>query len=388
MRKHLPYHPLCTLFPVVTGDEFRKLAADIKTNGLREAIWTYRGSIADGRNRHRACLAAGVTPRFREFKGKDLISFIISMNLRRRHLTSSQRSMLAERLTKLRKGQRADGSTELSQAKAAKLFNVGVATIKRARIVRESGTKQLSKAVERGRLSLFSAEQIARLPKSQQAKLIAKVDASVVIKLAKHHRTRRSEQRHKERIAKLIKLNGKNPKLNTSQRYPIILADVPFEYEFAGARRYSPDSHYPTMSVEELSKMSVDRVAAPDAILFMWVPSPKLLDGLAVMEAWKFRYRTNAVWVKPSPFLGHYFRQAHELLLVGRRGDLPIPLPAARPLSVIQAPRRSGHSSKPDIIYQLIEKMYPRLPKLELFARKRRLGWTSFGNEVADQEAA
>jgi N6-adenosine-specific RNA methylase IME4 len=76
-------------------------------------------------------------------------------------------------------------------------------------------------------------------------------------------------------------------------------------------------------------------------------------------------------------------RNQHELLLIGRRGEMPVPLPANRPPSVIQAPRRE-HSQKPDEAYEVIERMYPGLPKIELFARNIRPGWMQWGNEVAE----
>ena len=80
--------------------------------------------------------------------------------------------------------------------------------------------------------------------------------------------------------------------------------------------------------------------------------------------------------------LGFFIRGQHELLLIATRGDMPSPLPANRPPSVIAAPRRE-HSRKPDEAYELIEGMYPELPKIELFARSTREGWAAWGNEVA-----
>jgi N6-adenosine-specific RNA methylase IME4 len=107
-----------------------------------------------------------------------------------------------------------------------------------------------------------------------------------------------------------------------------------------------------------------------------------LEEALQVIAAWGFSYKSNVVWVKDKIGLGYLVRNQHELLLIATRGSMPCPLPANRPSSVIAAPRRE-HSRKPDEAYELIERMYPDLPKLELFARYTRLGWDVWGNETA-----
>ncbi|KKK49714.1 hypothetical protein LCGC14_3132310, partial [marine sediment metagenome] len=89
----------------------------------------------------------------------------------------------------------------------------------------------------------------------------------------------------------------------------------------------------------------------------------------------------NMVWVKDKMGTGYYVRNQHELLLIGRRGNLPVPEPGTQPTSVIHAPR-TKHSAKPEEVYKLIEAMYPTHPRIELFARQRRENWMSWGNEV------
>jgi N6-adenosine-specific RNA methylase IME4 len=98
-----------------------------------------------------------------------------------------------------------------------------------------------------------------------------------------------------------------------------------------------------------------------------------------------FSYRSCAVWDKEAIGPGYYFRQQHELLLVATKGSPPAPPPSARVSSIIRA-RRTRHSAKPPIVYTMIEKMYPGLPKLELFARGvERPGWSTWGNEADDE---
>jgi hypothetical protein len=204
-----PSHPLAGLFPLLDGAEADALAADIAAYGLREPIMLLDGMILDGRNRYRACLAAGVEPRFVEYSGGDPLAFVISANLHRRHLSESQRAMVATKIATLQHGQRQSG---------------------------------------------------------QLAAVLTQV-------------------------------------------------------------RTDDDRDY------------------------------NQIGG------------------------GCYFRQQHEHLLVATRGDMPAPPPHARPSSVIRASRRD-HSVKPDEVCALVERMYPTLPKIELFARVRRPGWAAWGNEA------
>ena len=162
----------------------------------------------------------------------------------------------------------------------------------------------------------------------------------------------------------------------------MILADPPWRYEHAPTPTRAIERHYPTMATEDICALPIADIAAADCVLFLWATSPKLPEALAVLAAWGFRYRTNAVWVKPQIGMGYYFRQQHESLLVGARGRPRVPLPCARKGSVISAPRRR-HSQKPGRVYDLIANMYPTARKVELFAREPQFGWDSWGNEVA-----
>jgi N6-adenosine-specific RNA methylase IME4 len=161
--------------------------------------------------------------------------------------------------------------------------------------------------------------------------------------------------------------------------YPVLYADPPWRSQVPGSD-WAPEAHYDTMTVEEIKALAVP--AADDAILFLWAVNNLLPEALEVMDAWGFQYRTNLAWVKDWIGLGFWARNRHELLLVGRRGDFPLPHPEDRPDSVLEAPR-TRHSEKPAGFYELIERMYPDQPKLELFARKTRPGWSAWGNEAA-----
>ncbi len=164
-------------------------------------------------------------------------------------------------------------------------------------------------------------------------------------------------------------------------QYRVIYADPPWRYEHSKTDSRKIENQYPTLPLEEICALPIADLAADDAILFLWATSPKLAESMQVIDSWGFIYRTCMVWVKDKIGMGYYARQQHELLLIAKRGDMPAPLPEDRQSSVVLAPR-TGHSKKPQEFYEVIERMYPDQPRIELFARKERDGWTAWGNEL------
>jgi len=113
-------------------------------------------------------------------------------------------------------------------------------------------------------------------------------------------------------------------------------------------------------------------------VVLLWCPSAMIHNGLRVMKAWGFDYKTMAVWVKPRIGMGHYFRSAHELILLGTRGRPEVKF-RSQP-SWFLAPVQD-HSHKPEELYDIAERMFNG-PYLELFARQRRLGWAACGDQL------
>jgi N6-adenosine-specific RNA methylase IME4 len=137
------------------------------------------------------------------------------------------------------------------------------------------------------------------------------------------------------------------------------------------------------MSLEALCSMvdPVSDATTEDCVLFLWATSPKLAEAIELIAAWRFTYRTSMVWIKDKIGMGYWARQQHELLLIATKGNPPTPSPRDRPTSVIQA-ARGAHSVKPLAFYEAIERMFPTLPRLELFARAPRDGWQRWGNQA------
>jgi N6-adenosine-specific RNA methylase IME4 len=205
-----------------------------------------------------------------------------------------------------------------------------------------------------------------------------------IVQAAKEIRAVKMAENRAAWEARNVELSKANAPLPSDRRYPIIYADPPWHFEVyndATGGEGAAHAHYPTMSLDDICALPVANVATPDAALFLWTTAPTLPEALKVLEAWGFVYRTHMVWVKNSPGLGYWVRNQHELLLIGARGNMRSPAEKTRPSSIIEAPKRE-HSRKPDETYELIEHMYPELPKIELFARNARKGWAAWGNEA------
>ena len=176
-------------------------------------------------------------------------------------------------------------------------------------------------------------------------------------------------------------------------RFATILADPPWQFTNKTGK-VAPEhrrlSRYGTMRLEEIMALPVGQLAAPTAHLYLWCPNALLPEGLAVMKAWGFSYKSNIVWHKvrkdggsDGRGVGFYFRNVTDLILLGVRGKNARTLAPGRRQVNLLATRKREHSRKPDEQYQLIEACSPA-PYLELFARGTRKGWMTWGNEADD----
>lgn len=177
--------------------------------------------------------------------------------------------------------------------------------------------------------------------------------------------------------------------------FATILADPP--WRFANRTGKVAPEHrrldrYSTMTLEDIRLLPVAGCAAPNAHLYLWVPNALVPDGLAVMDAWGFRYVSNIVWAKrrkdggpDGRGVGFYFRNVTELILFGVRGAQRTLEPARSQVNMIET-RKREHSRKPDEQYDLIEACSPG-PRLELFARHPREGWEVWGDESPEDVA-
>ncbi|MDR2163713.1 MAG: S-adenosylmethionine-binding protein [Clostridiales Family XIII bacterium] len=179
------------------------------------------------------------------------------------------------------------------------------------------------------------------------------------------------------------------------RKFKTILADPPWQFQNRTGKM-APEhkrlNRYPTMKLDEIKALPVSDIADDPCHLYLWVPNALLPDGLAVMKAWGFQYKSNIVWEKvrkdgqpDGRGVGFYFRNVTELLLFGTRGrgNTRTLAPARSQVNLLRTMKRE-HSRKPDEIFDIIESCSSS-PYLELFARGTRENWVLWGNQ-ADED--
>jgi N6-adenosine-specific RNA methylase IME4 len=487
----LKAHPYAELFPMMEGEKFDAFAAGCKANGIREKIVLLGGLILDGRNRYKAAVlhdlpaAHGDLDSFRDFDREkivllgglildgrnrykaavlhdlpaahgdldsfrdfdpategDPLEYVIDLNLRRRHLDESQRAQVADRLVTMehggRRGEQAANlpldpspppAPSITQRQAAEMMNVSPRSVRDAKVVREKGTPELAKAVERGELAVSAAAKAAQQAPEVQAE---------VVRLAHEGKgnAARTALKTAQRNTREVTLGARQRQL-PNKRYGFILADPEHRFEVwsreTGLDR-SPDQHYPTSTQAEIEARDVATIAAADSCLALWCTD--LERGLRIMAAWGYTFKSYQVWAKdivpavgytdaeidffaeafgispekvaalveghmrPKTYVqvgpagtGYWFRDRDEILLIGTRGNFVAPAMGTQPESILFAARpksddadRGRHSAKPIDVHLWIEANWPSLPKIELNARAARPGWDVWGNEAPQEE--
>jgi N6-adenosine-specific RNA methylase IME4 len=379
------------LIPPLALDELAQLEANILRDGCREPLTVWRGLLLDGHNRLSICQRHGLKFEtvYVELAGRDEAADWIDRNqLGRRNLSPDQASLLRGRRYNRTKttghGSKSayqnDPQNRDTADRLAVEHGVSAPTIKR--------DGQYAAAVEKvATLDPDLARKVATgqaPPKSsviQAAKLLdtqPEIAASILAGDTDLKQAVRSINRE-EKIAAIVANNL--PLDGALGKFSVIYADPPWRYDHPISDSRKIENQYPTMDIDDICALPVPDICAEDTILFLWASTPMLKKGLQVMEAWGFEYRTSMVWVKPSIGPGQWVRQRHELLLIGIKGDIPTPRGADKPDSVIEAPRQE-HSKKPDVMYEIIEQMYPELARVELFCRAPREGWSVWGNQA------
>lgn len=380
----LEVHAIAKIFPAMSDAEFQLLKDDIAAHGQREAVWLYEGKVLDGRHRARACEELGIPLTTMEYEGPDPTAFVVSLNLHRRHLSESQRGMVAAKLANLDRGgdrKSTDQTANLqfdpvTRARAAEMLNVSERTVQAAAKVKNDGADELVEAVEQGRVSVSAASVIAEAPKEQQREIVARGEQEI-LQAAKAIRLQKSEVRREENA----KLRSEAPPLPLG-KYECIVIDPPWDMQKI-ERDVAPNQvafEYPTMNEEELAAFGVPSVSADDCHLFCWTTHKHLPMALRLLEAWGFRYVCTMVWHKPGGFQPFGLPQYNcEFALYARRGTPTFIDTKAFPCC-FSAPRRE-HSRKPDEFYEIVARVTAG-PRIDIFSRESRPGFDTFGNEA------
>lgn len=359
-----PYHPVAALFPLLEGPEFEELKADVAANGLLEAIWLHPdGSIIDGRNRHRACIETETQPTFRTWdSGGSPLTFVVSMNLHRRHLSSSQRAAITPEVIPM-----LEAEAKERQATSGPGVYGGKPLV-------EQSTQAVEGKSRDQAATLFGTNsryvQIAKGLAEEAPDLLEEVKQGAKTMPAANWELKQRQRQ-------------KSPPLPVEGKYRIFYADPPWQYSRAELDDYGHTRrHYPSMSIDELCMMGSDiqQMAERDAVLFLWVTSPMLKNCWRIFDAWGFEYKTSFVWDKVRHNFGHYNSVRHEFLLIATRG---ICTPDVKQLfdSVQSVERSDEHSEKPEEFREIIETIYTHGNRIELFGRKEHENWLIWGNE-------
>lgn len=295
----MDFHPAANIFPMMSSAEFAGLVGDIRENGLREPILVDASTqtIIDGRNRYRACIEADVIPEFQPWEGSDPVGFVVSKNLHRRHLSESQRAMVASKIANLREG-RPDKTTEtsgVSQPQAAKLLNVSPDSVGFAKKTIERGAPVLIQAVESGEVAVSTAAILTELPKPEQAEVVARGEKEIIAQANRIKAQRKAEAREERReriIEKAASLSSLPPGIELLHgdfrtvltpeydgSFDLIVTDPPYPKEYIdlyadlvthAARLLKPGGSLLAMCGQSYFPEIIERVVASGMLTYQW----------------------------------------------------------------------------------------------------------------------
>jgi N6-adenosine-specific RNA methylase IME4 len=419
----IPFHPLADIFPLIEGPDFDALVKDIAANGLREPIMLIGKQILDGRNRFRASVAAKLLPKsldeltvsqLRHFKHfvpagalqpshNEMVAFVLSKNLVRRHLDESQRAMVAADLATLLPGRPNSANLRgFSQARAAAALNVSERSVAAATAVKHAAL-EISQAVRRGHLAVLAAADIAELALDRQAEIVKTLprtpDGKLTPEVRKALAPVMREIRAEKQIAKKQRRDVREADLGAKilampeKKYGVAIEDFEWDHEpwsrETGMDRH-PSNHYPTAADAHTPEEIVARTAerfkclADTCVLYMWTTIPHEAIAHRVLELRGFKYVSQRVWDKvragEGRGPGYWVTGEHEILLIAVRGKVVAPA-TAHFRSRFEA-AVGAHSEKPDQQYEHAEYHFPNIPKIELNARRARPGWRAWGYEA------
>jgi N6-adenosine-specific RNA methylase IME4 len=404
--ERIPHHALAGLFPMFSDGELDELAEDIKTRGQEQPVWVLDGKIIDGRNRDEACHRIGIDVWTKDYVGDDPLGFVLSLNLRRRHLTESQRAMVAAKLIDWERGmnQNTSGPANLQTREAARRLSISERAAAAAKRVRDQGAPALIEAIETGRISVNAGEALSWLARQAQEEALRTEEKQIIAK-AKAIRTERQQHSRMVRTSVISAIAdrgtivaGEMPRA----AFAIGYCDVPWQQEaWSDETGQDKGLRYPSMTVEELMALCAGDQSpfTNDALLHFWATTNRIHHALKIIESWGFEYMSMITWDKVNIGMGRWVRDRTEHLLICKRGNFPgIDLYTAKPESLYSEPK-TEHSRKPVWFAEEIERLHPNMRKLELFQRRDSLQpgdirlngkWEFWGNQAGspDSEAA
>lgn len=374
------------LLPRLSPEEFESLERSIIAHGVLVPVeYDEAGEIIDGHHRVEICESLGLVdwPRFvrKGLSEVDKRTLSRELNFARRHLTTAQKqAVIADQLR---------DTPSISSRAIAGMLGVDHKTVAsvRTRLASTGEIPQFDETTGKDGKDRPSRKTIktAFVPDHE--------NVGEFLKGAKIIRAEKQKVSHAVRLAhmEMVAVNGQATAPGALQRkYAVGYADPPWKFgvrsEVTG-REKSAENHYPTMTTDEI--IALFRELDPfteNAVFFCWATNPMLLDALRLLEALGFTYVHHWVWDKEVAGTGYWGRDRHEILLIGRRGEVAAPLPGSQP-ETVHRERKTKHSAKPDFYAETIERLFPGVARLEMFCRSPRPGWDHWGFEASESRA-
>ena len=359
-----------SLIPPLSGEEYDALEKSIVNEGCRDALILWGDTLIDGHNRYEICKRHGIkfdTAQKDFVNRNDAIVWMIQNQLGRRNLPAYERARLALRL-KPAIADRAEARMKLGKPDptpnlaggmsetrdiVAKAAGVSHGTIAKVEKIEEKAPVEVKRQLRSGEISIDKAYQTIRRQEKEAAR----------------------EEQRQENAEKVEKLATP---LDAQGLFQTIVIDPPWDWGDEGDvdqfGRAKPD--YTTMSIDEIEKLPISKIADDNCHIYLWVTNRSLPKAFRLLEAWGFRYITCLTWVKPNIGMGNYFRGDTEQVIFGVKGSQQLKRHDVG--THFNAPRGKGHSAKPDEFYSLVESCSYG-PYIDIFGRKERDGWSVWG---------
>lgn len=370
------YHEVANIFPMMSADEFSALVEDIRANGQRQPIYIHDGKIIDGRNRYRACQQLGIEPDTRAWDGVgSLVSFVVSLNLQRRHLSSSQKATVAMDVLPMLEAEAEERLVRLGREAALKQH--GRVTQLIGEPIDEPRERHASEAVQQAAQMVGTNRQYvsdAKRLRDEAPELLERVrSGELTIPQAK---TEMKRAEVKQRLEDIVVREVEAP----TGLFDVIVIDPPWAMEKI-ERDVAPNQvgfDYPTMSEQELSALNIP--ADEHCHMWLWTTHKFLPMALRLLEAWKFKYVCTFVWHKPGGFQPFGLPQYNcEFAIYARKGTPQFV--DTKAFNVCFDAPRGAHSEKPDAFYDVVRRVTGGR-RLDMFNRRAIDGFSTWGNEA------
>lgn len=357
------------LIPPLRQDERNGLEESILREGCREPLVLWGETLVDGHNRFDICQQHGISYQTKQINFTDKSeakAWIIKNQFSRRNLPPYERARLALQL-----------KPALSE-KAKENQCGGQGGVLLQNFVKANTQRELARIAGVSHDTIAKVEKIEALASDVLKQQLRSGDLSIHQAYQSVRRTEKEAEREAHRQENAAKVETLATPLEAQGLFQTIVIDPPWDWNDEGDSdqmgRARPDYH--TMPIEEIEKLPISKIADENCHLYLWVTNRSLPKAFRLIETWGFRYITCLTWVKPSFGMGNYFRGSTEQVLFCVKGQLPLKRHDVG--THFEAPRGEGHSAKPDLFYQLVEKC-SHGPFIDVFGRQDRAGWSVWG---------